>query len=109
MDGAPPIGWDDAAKYLILPVLLVGIQYYSSSIISPVDPNDEGSNTTKYLLAFLPLLVGYFSLNVPSGLTLYYFSNTVLTTGQQFWLRRLGGADVRQLYKRGLLQLDCLG
>ena len=97
VDGAPPIGWEDTAKYLILPVLLVAIQYYSSSIISPVDPNDEGSKNTRYLLAFLPLLVGYFALNVPSGLTLYYFSNTVLTTGQQFWLRKLGGAEVRSL------------
>ena len=26
---------------------------------------------------------GYFSLNVPSGLTLYWFTNNILTTGQQ--------------------------
>lgn len=26
---------------------------------------------------------GYFSLNVPSGLTLYWFTNNLLTTGQQ--------------------------
>jgi len=97
VDGAPPIGWDEASKYLILPVLLVLVQYYSTSIISPVDPNDEGSKTTKYLIGFLPLLVGYFSLNVPSGLTLYYFSNTVVTTGQQYWLRKLGGANVIQI------------
>ena len=29
---------------------------------------------------FLPLMIGYFALNVPSGLALYYFSNSVLTT-----------------------------
>jgi len=44
------------------------------------------------LLAFLPLMVGYFALNVPSGLSLYYFANTVITSGQQIWLRKLGGA-----------------
>jgi membrane protein insertase Oxa1/YidC/SpoIIIJ len=27
----------------------------------------------------LPLMVGYFALCVPSGLSLYYFSNTVVT------------------------------
>ncbi len=43
------------------------------------------------LLAFLPLMVGYFALNVPSGLSLYYFANTVITSGQQIWLRKLGG------------------
>jgi len=79
-----------------LPVLLVGLQYSSSKVISPVDPNDDNSgNFTKYLIAVLPLVVGWFALNVPSGLTLYYFSNTVITTGQQFWLRRLGGAQVK--------------
>lgn len=97
VDGAPPVGWEEAVKYLILPVLLIGVQYYSSSVISPVDPNDEGSKRLKYILAFLPLLVGYFALNVPSGLSLYYFSNTILTTGQQYWLRNLGGADVRDV------------
>ena len=29
------------------------------------------------------MLAGYFSLNVPSGLTLYWFTNNLLTTGQQ--------------------------
>lgn len=29
------------------------------------------------------LVAGYFSLNVPSGLTLYWFTNNLLTTGQQ--------------------------
>lgn len=44
------------------------------------------------LVKVLPLLVGWFSLNLPSGLGLYYFSNTVFTTGQQLWLRRDQGA-----------------
>ena len=43
------------------------------------------------ILKFLPLMIGWFSLNLPSGLGLYYFANTVLTTGQQIWLRKLGG------------------
>ena len=43
------------------------------------------------ILKFLPLMIGWFSLNLPSGLGLYYFANTVLTTAQQIWLRKLGG------------------
>jgi YidC/Oxa1 family membrane protein insertase len=35
VDGAPPIGWDDASRYLILPVLMVVAQWISSSIITP--------------------------------------------------------------------------
>lgn len=40
----------------------------------------------------LPLMIGWFALNLPSGLGLYYLSNTVLTTGQQLFLRKYSGA-----------------
>jgi YidC/Oxa1 family membrane protein insertase len=44
VDGAPPIGWEVASHYLVLPVLLVAAQYASSAIISPpVDPNAENA------------------------------------------------------------------
>ncbi len=36
-------------------------------------------------------MVGWFSLNVPSGLALYYFANTIFTMAIQIWLRKLGG------------------
>ncbi len=93
VDGHPPVGWETAARYLVLPVLLVISQYISSAIITPpINPDDENANTQKALLGALPLVVGYFSMNVPSGLGLYYFANTVVTSGIQIWLRKLGGA-----------------
>lgn len=36
-------------------------------------------------------MIGWFALNVPSGLSLYYFANTVFTTAQQIYLKKLGG------------------
>eukprot|EP01025_Chloroclados_australasicus_P047623 TRINITY_DN53621_c0_g1_i1.p1 TRINITY_DN53621_c0_g1~~TRINITY_DN53621_c0_g1_i1.p1 ORF type:complete len:487 (+),score=59.06 TRINITY_DN53621_c0_g1_i1:38-1462(+) len=95
VDGHPPVGWDEASKYLILPVLLVLIQYLSTSIISPpVDPNDENANTQKILVSFLPLFIGWFALNLPSGLSLYYFSNIALSSAQQIYFRKLGGIEI---------------
>jgi YidC/Oxa1 family membrane protein insertase len=35
IDGAPPIGWEAAIKYLILPVLLTVSQVVSMRIMSP--------------------------------------------------------------------------
>jgi hypothetical protein len=32
-------------------------------------------------------IAGYFALNVPSGLALYWFVNNILSTGQQAWLK----------------------
>lgn len=87
-DGAPPVGWHDAGAYLILPVLLVASQYVSQSVLQSTrstDPSQQGAQT---FLKILPLLLGWFSLNVPSGLALYWITNNVLTTGQQVYLKR---------------------
>lgn len=35
----------------------------------------------------LSRVAGYFALNVPSGLALYWFVNNILSTGQQAWLK----------------------
>jgi YidC/Oxa1 family membrane protein insertase len=97
VDGAPPIGWDEASKYLVLPIALVVAQWISSAIISPpVDPNAENAKLQKGIFLALPLMIGWFSLNVPSGLSLYYFSNTVFTSAQQIFLRKLGGAKTAE-------------
>lgn len=96
VDGAPPIGWEQGLAYLSLPVLLVLTQYLSNALVGiKVDDNDPNANTSKALTAGLPLMLGYFSLTVPSGLALYYFSNTVLTLAIQLYLKKLGGADVK--------------
>jgi YidC/Oxa1 family membrane protein insertase len=94
---APPVGWAAAAPYLVLPVLLVLAQYASSAIISPTptadkDDTSPGALFGKGLIGLLPLMIGWFALNVPAGLALYYFANTLLTSAQQIWLRKLGGA-----------------
>lgn len=96
VDGQPPIGWHDASLYCVLPVLLVLCQYVSSAVISPpIDPTAENANQQRVIYALLPLMIGWFALNVPSGLGLYYLSNTALTTLVQVWLRKLGGANVK--------------
>ena len=37
---------------------------------------------------------GYFSLNVPSGLTIYWLTNNILTTGQQVYLKKVTKVDI---------------
>ncbi|GAB4860178.1 Inner membrane protein PPF-1, chloroplastic [Ancistrocladus abbreviatus] len=91
VDGHPPLGWHDTAAYLVLPVLLVVSQYVSMELMKPPQ-TDPAQKNTLLILKFLPLMIGYFSLSVPSGLTIYWFTNNVLSTAQQVWLRKLGGA-----------------
>ncbi|ESW04072.1 hypothetical protein PHAVU_011G065100 [Phaseolus vulgaris] len=91
VDGHPPLGWQDTAAYLILPILLVVSQFVSMEIMKPPE-TDPSQKNQLLVLKFLPLMIGYFSLSVPSGLTIYWFINNLLSTAQQVWLRKLGGA-----------------
>ena len=84
----PPLGWSDTAAYLALPVLLVVAQSVSTQLLQPPgqsdDPNAPGNNA---VLKFLPVMVGFFSLNVPAGLTIYWFCNNLITTASTLYIR----------------------
>lgn len=56
-DGHPPIGWHDAAAYLVLPVLLIVSQYFSQKIVSP-KTDDPQQKQTQAILQFIPLMIG---------------------------------------------------
>ena len=75
----PPLGWHDTLAYLVLPVVLVISQYISTAILTP-KTDDPAQQQSQAILKFLPLMIGWFSLNVPSGLGLYWMTNNVLTT-----------------------------
>ncbi|XP_020097560.1 ALBINO3-like protein 1, chloroplastic [Ananas comosus] len=92
-DGHPPLGWSDTFAYLVLPILLVISQYISAQIMQPSQGNDPSQKNAQAITKFLPLLIGYFALSVPSGLSLYWLTNNILSTAQQVWLQKLGGAN----------------
>jgi YidC/Oxa1 family membrane protein insertase len=87
VDGHPPIGWHDALSYLVLPVLLIISQFASQKIMSPQQSTDPSQAQANAILKFLPFMIGWFSLNVPAGLTLYWIVNNVITTTQTVYLR----------------------
>ncbi len=87
VNGAPPVGWADAIAYLILPVLLVVSQLYTQRMMSP-QSNDPNQKAMSQAMMLMPLMFGYFALIVPSGLTLYWFTNNILSMAQQWWINR---------------------
>jgi len=104
VDGHPPIGWETAGAYLIMPVLLVISQYVSQKIISPPASNDPAQQQSQAILKFLPLMIGWFSLNVPAGLTLYWFINNILSTAQQVYLKSTTKVNIPELASQGPAQ-----
>ncbi|XP_017236628.1 ALBINO3-like protein 1, chloroplastic [Daucus carota subsp. sativus] len=92
IDGHPPLGWSDTFAYLVLPVLLVVSQYISVQVMQTSQSDDPNLKTSQAITKFLPLMIGYFALSVPSGLSLYWLTNNILSTAQQVYLQKLGGA-----------------
>ncbi|KAF8090881.1 hypothetical protein N665_0462s0018 [Sinapis alba] len=94
IEGHPPLGWSDTLAYLVLPLLLIFSQYLSIQIMQSSQPqsDDPAMKSSQALTKFLPLMIGYFALSVPSGLSLYWLTNNILSTAQQVWLQKYGGA-----------------
>lgn len=86
VDGAPPVGWSNALAYLALPVVLVISQFYMQQTLTP-QTDDPQQQTMQQVMKFMPLMFGYFSLIVPSGLTLYWFTSNILALAQHHFTR----------------------
>lgn len=95
------LGFPDAIYYLILPVLLVVVQFFMQKMLMPKS-DDPQQQMMSQMMMFMPLMFGYFALVVPSGLTLYWFTNTILSVVQQYYLLR----DKEAVEQIKTLQID---
>lgn len=48
------------------------------------DPQQQQTNA---ILKVLPLMIGWFSLSVPSALSVYWVTNNIVTTATTLWIR----------------------
>lgn len=83
VDGVPSLGWDDTIAFLILPFFLVISQYASMQLMTPKDQAQQ----QPFVLKLLPLMIGWFSLNVPSALCVYWVVNNIVTTATSVIIR----------------------
>ncbi len=83
VNGAPSLGWDDTIAFLILPFFLVISQYASMQLMTPKDQAQQ----QPFVLKLLPLMIGWFSLNVPSALCVYWVVNNIVTTATSVLIR----------------------
>lgn len=87
VNGAPALGWDDTAAFLSIPAILIVSQYLSQALMQPQNQDQEQQAQTQLILKILPLMVGWFSLNVPAALGLYWITNNVITTALTLQIR----------------------
>jgi len=93
VDGVPSMGWEGTLPFLVMPVVLVLMQSATMQLLQ--QPEDESQSAeekeqldnTKNILKFLPLMIGFFSLQVPAGLTIYWFTSNLFTVSQSLIIR----------------------
>jgi len=66
--------------------------YIQQKMTSPggATGKDGGSSaqTQKMMTIMMPLMIGFMSFSLPSGLTLYWLTSTVLGIGQQYLINK---------------------
>lgn len=92
----PPLGWHDTACFLTLPVILIVSQTISSKLISPPKPEnpDPSQELSQQIIGYLPFMIGFFSLSVPSGLAVYWITNNFVTTASNILIKNQVNAQL---------------
>jgi len=77
----------------IMPFLIGGSMYIQQKMTSTggaAAGKDGGSaeQTQKMMTIMMPLMIGFMSFSLPSGLTLYWLTSTVLGIGQQYLINK---------------------
>ncbi len=75
--------------YLILPALLMVSQFLMQKWMTPAQPQTTDSSNpmagmTKQMTLMMTLMFGFFTLQVPAGLTLYWVTSNLLQMLQQW-------------------------
>lgn len=83
VNGAPSLGWGETTAFLVLPVFLVLSQFLSMEIMTPKEQKEQQPS----FLKVLPLMIGWFSLSVPSALSVYWVTNNIVTTATSVIIR----------------------
>ncbi len=76
------------AAYLVLPILLVVSQFAMQKWMTPTPDagGGAGAGMTKQLGLMMTFMFGFFTLQVPAALTLYWVTSNFLQMGQQWFI-----------------------
>jgi len=79
------------ASINILPLLMVGVMVLQQKIsqgITGAGMTDEQASQQRMMMIMMPLLFGFLFYKMPSGLVLYWLTNTILMTAEQSFISR---------------------
>jgi len=80
----------------ILPILVGASMYFQQKLTTPAIPasgqssgsSNPTASTQKMMTTIMPLMIGFISFTLPSGLSLYWFTSTMFGIGQQLLINK---------------------
>ncbi|MEA3338229.1 MAG: YidC/Oxa1 family membrane protein insertase [Chloroflexota bacterium] len=69
--------------YLVLPIVYILSQFVMQRMSTAANPSSQMAGGTGNIMKLMPLMFGYITLIVPSGLTLYWVTSNVVQIIQQ--------------------------
>jgi YidC/Oxa1 family membrane protein insertase len=98
--------WDLFAAYVSLPVIMIVSQLILQKMTQPPAASKpktgqpDQTQMMSQMMMFMPIMFGYFTLSLPSGLTLYWTVSNVLQIVQQYFITGWGGlSDWLKIFK----------
>jgi YidC/Oxa1 family membrane protein insertase len=81
--------------YPVLPILVIATTFLQQRLLTPSNPDPQQAQMTRTMQFTMPLMIGWFSLTFPSGLSIYWIVSNVIGTLQY---ALLGRASLRNLF-----------
>ncbi len=81
--------------YMVLPVLFLISQIILQKMSQTTTPSDSQQAFTNQMMLLMPILFTYFTLTLPSGLSLYWVTSNLLQIVQQYFVTGWGGAKIK--------------
>lgn len=89
-------GWVTVAALLVLPILTVATQLVVQKMMTPPTTGDSQQAMMGQMMTLMPFMFGFFALQVPQGLVLYWVTSNIFMLIQQYLITRPGGLAARQ-------------
>lgn len=84
--------------YLVLPVVFLISQIVMQKMSQTTPPsNDPQQAFTSQMMMFMPIMFAYFTLTLPSGLSLYWVTSNLLQIVQQYFITGWGGLKLPKI------------
>ena len=86
----PAVGWPTAAAIMVLPILTVISQIAVQKMMTPTNADPQQASMNQMMM-LMPFMFGFFAMQVPQGLALYWFTSNIFSLIQQYFITGWGG------------------